>query len=69
MANETQINREIAENNATVINPALNQSSNATVINVDVAGISSSIAAGSILCGKYSVIKKWILLQAKLIYI
>ena len=23
MANETQINREIAENNATVINPAL----------------------------------------------
>lgn len=69
MANETQINREIAENNATVINPELNPSSNATVINVEVAGISSSIAAGSVLCGKYSVIKKWILLQAKLIYI
>lgn len=58
MANETQINREIAENNATVINPALNPSSNATVINAEVAGISSSIAAGSVLCGKYSVIKK-----------
>lgn len=69
MANETQINREIAENNATVINPALNPSSNATVINAEMAGISSSIAAGGVLCGKYSVIKKWILLQAKLICI
>ena len=45
MANETQINREIAENNA-------------TVINAEVAGIASPITTGSVLCGKYSVIKK-----------
>ena len=51
MANETQINREITENNATVINSALNPSSNATVINSEVVFYAESTL----------LLKKWIL--------
>lgn len=57
MANKTQLNNEIVAENATVINPALQQNGNATVINPIAAG-ASGVTSGQVLCDKYSVIKK-----------
>jgi predicted Ser/Thr protein kinase len=57
MANETQINSELANISTTVINHSVQQNSNVTVLNTDMA-YGSSIKAGQILCGKYVVIKK-----------
>lgn len=57
MANETQINREIVNDNATVINSSLYQSGSETVINPVAAG-TTGIVTGQVLCGKYSVVKK-----------
>jgi len=57
MANETQINREIVNGNATVINSSLQQSGSETVINPIAAG-TTGIVTGQVLCEKYSVVKK-----------
>lgn len=57
MANETQINKEIVNGNATVINSSLQQSVSETVINPIAAGI-IGIVTGQVLCEKYSVVKK-----------
>lgn len=57
MANETQINREIVNGNATVINSSLRQSRSETVINPIAAG-TTGIVTGQVLCEKYSVVKK-----------
>lgn len=57
MANETQINREIVNGNATVINSSLQQSGSETVINPIAAG-TTGIVTGQVLCEKYFVVKK-----------
>ena len=57
MANETQINGEIVNGNATVINSSLQQSGSETVINPIAAG-TTGIVTGQVLCEKYSVVKK-----------
>lgn len=57
MAGETQINREIVNNDATVINNAVQQDSSVTVINPVTAGV-DGIEVGQTLCGKYTVVKK-----------
>lgn len=57
MANETQINREIVNDNTTAINPSLQQNSSATVINPITIGV-LTITIGQVLCGKYTVVKK-----------
>lgn len=57
MANETQINREIVNGNATVINSSLQQSGSETVIN-PIAARTTGIVTGQVLCEKYSVVKK-----------
>ena len=54
MANETQINGEIVNGNATVINSSLQQSGSETVINPIAAG-TTGIVTGQVLCEKYSV--------------
>lgn len=57
MANETQINKEIVNGNATVINSSLYQSGSETVINPIAVG-TTGIVTGQVLCEKYSVVKK-----------
>lgn len=70
MAGETQINRELIDNNTTIINPSIQQNNNATVMNPLIqqnnsATVmnpsitdSSEIQAGQILYGKYVVVEK-----------
>jgi len=55
MSNETMIN-PINNSNSTVINSEL-QSNNVTVINTEISNL-SNIAEGTILCDKYTVIRK-----------
>lgn len=62
MANETQLNKELLDGNATVINRAFQQNSSATVLNPIAAG-TSELLLGQVLCGKYSVVKKRMLRQ------
>ena len=57
MDNEAQINSEITDGNATVINSSLQQNGSVTVINPVVEG-ALGIVTGQILCEKYSVVKK-----------
>lgn len=57
MTNETQVNREIVNDTATVINSSLQQAGSETVINPIATG-TSGIVTGQVLCGKYSIVKK-----------
>ena len=53
MANETQLNSNIANSNATVLNPSVG-ASNATVLNTEIVA-SVEIQKGTILCDDYAV--------------
>lgn len=52
MANETMLNSDVANANATVLNTAVN--SNATVLNTDIVS-SVEIQKGTVLCDDYIV--------------
>lgn len=57
MTNETLLNKELVNENATTINSTFQQNDSVTVINPISVG-TAELSLGQILCGKYSVLKK-----------